>query len=127
MMLLEVIQGTYAVCQMPTGGGDMRWINKSGFWSVTETDEEVSVICLDECLPERMSKESGWALIRVAGPLDFSLVGILSSILTPLAESGISVFTLSTFNTDYIMVKHTQLAQAVSVLAYSGYSIRGDD
>ena len=126
-MELEWIDGEYAVCQLPPQSRNPEWIDPSGFWSVTATDEEISVVCLDLDIPAEVRKESGWCMLRIGGPLDFSLVGILSSLLAPLGEKGISVYTISTFNTDYILIKKSSAGQAQAILEESGHIFRGDE
>jgi uncharacterized protein len=124
-MVLEWIEGEYAVCQLPAQGGDTKWMDKSGFWSVTATDEEISVVCRDMDIPAEVRKESGWCMMRIGGSLDFSLVGILSAIIAPLGEKGISVYTISTFNTDYILIKKYLAGQAQAILEESGHTFEG--
>lgn len=126
-MELEWLAGSYAVCQCPPEETEAAWLNRSGFWSVTKIEEELSIVCLDKNIPDQIRKEAGWKLLRVAGHLGFSLVSILSSILDPLAKTGISVYTLSTFSTDYIMIKIDGAALAQTVLEESGFKFRGDN
>jgi hypothetical protein len=96
---------------------------RSRFFSITRAEDELSVICEQTQVPVGVRCESDWRALKVNGPLDFSLTGVLASILTPLAESGISVFALSTYDTDYILVKASQLDQAVAALSTSGHRI----
>jgi hypothetical protein len=90
---------------------------------VTRTDRELSVVCEEGAAPADTKREAGWRLLRVAGPLDFSLTGILAGIAAPLAEAGVSIFAVSTFDTDYIMVKQEDLAKALSALRAAGHAI----
>src|SRR5262245_2510996 len=95
----------YAVCRMnpthemslPTNGGD--------FYSVTRTSEELSVVCIEELAPGDATVERGWSGLVVEGQLDFSLTGILGAITEPLAEAGIPIFAVSTYDTDYVFMK----------------------
>ena len=89
------------------------------FFSVTRTNEEVSIVCDDSVAVAGARTETGWGCIKVLGPLDFSLTGILSQIASPLAREKISVFAISTFDTDYILVK--ELDCAVSTLKEAGF------
>jgi len=100
------------------------WAAGGQFVSITRTDSELSVVCGQEAVPKGVRCERGWRCLRVAGTLDFSLVGVLASLLNPLAEAGISVFVVSTFDTDYLLVKEDNLEAATEVLARRGHAVR---
>ena len=85
--------------------------------SITRTRDELSIICPETDTPEGINVEKGWNAFKVEGPLGFSLTGILASLATPLAEANISIFAVSTFDTDYILVKADKLGQAIKVLS----------
>jgi len=87
-----------------------------GFYSITRTGDEVSIVCRDEYIPDGPLSEKDFRAFMVEGPLDFGLTGILSSLLSPLAEAGISVFVLSTYDTDYILIKAEKLELAKAIL-----------
>lgn len=94
------------------------------FYFVGKTDEEISLVCRTEDTPTDVTqREDGWRAFRIQGMLDFSLIGILSKILTILAENRIGVFVVSIFNTDYILVKKENFDRALAVLETEGYSI----
>ena len=94
------------------------------FYFVGRTDEEISLVCLTEDAPaETLAREDGWRGFRIQGVLDFSLIGILSKISTVLADSGIGIFAVSTYNTDYILVKGENFARAQSALKDAGYDV----
>ncbi len=87
------------------------------FYSVTKTMDEISIVCEDRFIPRGYQNiEAGWRALKVEGPLDFSLTGILSSLSNPLAEAKISIFSTSTYDTDYILVKEEKLTEAIDVL-----------
>ena len=91
------------------------------FLSITRTDDELSIVC-DADIPLNSDKsESGWSCIRVLGPLDFGLTGILAKIASVLAEAEISIFAISTYDTDYILVKKEKLMAAQETLLEAGY------
>lgn len=91
---------------------------------IGKTDEELSLVCTTACAPARTTaREDGWRGFRIQGVLDFSLIGILSKISTVLADSGIGIFAVSTYNTDYILVKDENFAEAARALAAAGYSV----
>ena len=91
------------------------------------TDEEISLVCRTEDTPENtLAREDGWRAFRIQGVLDFSLIGILSKISGILAENGIGIFAVSTYNTDYILVKKENFDRAMKVLSEAGYHFRED-
>ena len=94
------------------------------FFFMAKTDEEISLVCKTENVPQQtIQREDGWRCFRVEGTLDFSLVGILSKLSAILAENGISIFAVSTFNTDYVLVKKESFDRAMSVLSDKGYEM----
>lgn len=123
-LTLSIIDGSYAVCKLEGNAPTPDWINKNSFHSITRTEDELSVVCLDHDLPDEVQTEPGWKIIKVLGPLDFSLVGILHSILTPLKDAGVSVFAISTFETDYILLKEKNLPESMRALKNAGLSFR---
>ena len=94
------------------------------FYFIGKTDEELSLVCRTEDTPEHtIEREDGWRGFRIQGTLDFSLIGILSKLTGILAEHKIGVFAVSTYNTDYILVKEENYERALSVLSSEGYSL----
>ena len=91
---------------------------------IGKTDEEKSLVCITGEVPDNTTeRDDGWKAFRIQGVLDFSLIGILSKISTILAENKIGIFSISTYNTDYILVKNENLKKALTVLAEAGYKI----
>ena len=96
----------------------------SDFYFIGKKDEEVSLVCRTEAAPvQTVARNDGWKGFRIEGVLDFSLIGILSKLSSILAEHKIGIFAVSTFNTDYILVKEENFERALSVLAEAGYSV----
>jgi hypothetical protein len=93
----------------------------SPFFSVTRTPDELSIVVLEDLVLSGTQKEPGWSSIKVLGPLDFGLTGILAGISTILAEEGISIFAVSTFDTDYILIKQEVCDRAIHSLEAVGY------
>ena len=100
-------------------------IDRTGdFFFVGKTDEELSLVCPTKDVPERtVERSDGWSGFRIEGTLDFSLVGILSKLSAILAENGIGIFAVSTFNTDYILVKAVDFDRAMEALSSAGYEV----
>ena len=94
------------------------------FFFISRTDEELSLVCRTEDAPEHtLERDDGWRAFRIEGVLDFSLIGILSKLSTILAENGIGIFAVSTFNTDYVLVKAENFDRALSTLTIEGYTV----
>jgi len=121
-LTLQFLQQTYAICQLDHSEPIPNWALEGNFFSITRTAEELSVVCPQETVPSEVCCEKDWRCLKVAGPLDFSLTGILASLAAPLAAAGIPMFAVSTYNTDYIMVKTKDVSRAVAMLLQAGYS-----
>jgi hypothetical protein len=119
---MVALRGSFAVSRVDPGCAIPGWATGS-LVSITRTHEEISIVCPEEKVPEGVETERGWRGLAVVGRLDFSLVGILSSLLGPLALAGIPVFVTSTFNTDYLFVKQERLEQALEALRQAGHEI----
>ena len=120
---LTLLPEDLAVCRLPTVAGALGWLDGESFASVTRTPDETSVVCRTAVVPAGVPAEPGWRALRVAGPLDFALVGVLRSLLGPLADAGVSVFALSTFDTDYVLVREAALEAALASLTAEGHRI----
>ena len=120
---LSALEERLTICRLEPYSEVPSWATGAGFFSVTRTPDELSVVCPEPYVPEEVKREDGWRALVVEGPLDFSLVGILSSISGPLADAGISVFTISTFDTDYVLVNEDQLDSAVAALRDNSHEI----
>jgi len=91
---------------------------------VSRTPEELSIVCEEDHIPSGVHAERGFAGLKVVGPLDFSAVGVLAALTAPLAAAGISLFSISTFDTDYILVRLTDLPDAIDALRESGHIVQ---
>ena len=123
-LTLSILPETLVICQMDKDARIPDWLLASTFYSITKTAEELSVVCPQTNVPEGIKKDEGWRCLQVEGPLDFSAAGILASRTMPLAKEGISVFAMSTYNTDYLLVKERHLEKAVQILAQNGHRIQ---
>jgi len=120
---LSVLPETLAICQLEKDGSLPDWAWDCSFVSVTRTTEELSIVCPQKNVPAGIRKDGGWKCLMVEGPLDLCSAGILASLTMPLAEAGISVFALSTYDTDYLLVKEEKLEKAVEILKQGGHKI----
>lgn len=106
-----------AVCRLGNNARIPSWATDGTFFSISKTDDELSIVCSEDKVPDYIKSEKNWRAFKVMGPLDFSLTGILASLTNPLAETKISIFAISTFDTDYLLVKDDNLEKAVKVLS----------
>ena len=120
-MIIKPLDYELSVCQV----ADVSQLDLSqDFFFIGRTDEELSLVCETSRVPPcTTARDDGWKAFRIQGVLDFSLIGILAKISALLAENGVGIFAVSTYNTDYILVKEPQFETALSVLARSGYEI----
>ena len=119
MLKLQVLPQALTICKVNTLSG---FDPDAGLYFIGRTDEETSLVCETARVPSvTIAREDGWRALRVAGTLDFSLTGILSRLSGVLAEAKIGIFAVSTYNTDYILVKAEDLNRAVAALQAAGY------
>ena len=123
---LKLMPLRMAVCRFDPLASLPDWLDGSGFYSITRTKEELTVVCRENSVAAGTICESGWRCFQVQGVLDFSEIGIIFTITQPLAKSGVSVFVISTYDTDYFMVKEKDLAKAINALNASGHQITED-
>ena len=122
-LTLSVLSAEYAVCQLPADAAPPAWACAGEFWSVTRAPEELSMVCAAANVPGGVKVEKDWAALRLHGPFEFTLTGILASVLNPLRDVGIGIFALSTFDTDYVLVSRARLADAVAALRAAGHTV----
>jgi putative acetyltransferase len=122
---LIVQDGTYAVCGLDSNSSIPAWATEGNFFSITRTADELSIVCRQNAVAEGIQCERGWHCLRVAGTIPFSVVGVVASLTAPLAEAGISVLVVSTFDTDYLFIKEADFQTAVAALRGAGHSVEG--
>ncbi len=122
-MEIKWIDGGFSICKMPHGSK----IDVSNeFCFIAKTDEELSLVCSTAYVPDNaLERADGWAMFRIEGILDFQMVGVLAGVSAVLAENGISIFVVSTFNTDYILIKSENKQQVTDILKQNGYTLKG--
>ena len=119
---LTILPEKLAIVQFPHNEKAPNWIS-GNFYSITQTAEELSIVCNQNIVPEGIKADKNWKALKVIGPLEFSLVGILANLSTTLAKSNISIFVISTYDTDYILVKNIDLEKAIKALKSAGHNI----
>jgi hypothetical protein len=120
---LLLLDELLVVCQFPSKAPFPEWAQGDDLLALVRTPQEVTIVCAERFAPAGIKAEPGWRALQVEGPLEFNQIGVLASLAGPLAQAGVSIFAISTFSTDYILVKHSQLDQALLALEQAGHSI----
>lgn len=114
---LSIIPGIFGICHLAKNSEIPEWTKSFvGFCSITRTDDELSIVLPQDKIPAGVMAEKGWQCFKVKGPLDLSLTGIVSSLAGPLAKAKISIFYISTYETDYLMVEEKNFSRAKKIL-----------
>ena len=122
-LALLVLQEVFAICRLDKNFPIPDWALGGSFYSITRTLDELSIVCLQINVPEGIACDKGWGCLKVEGPLDFSLTGVIASLATTLAHADISIFEVSTYDTDYLMVKEKDLERTVLVLSQADHEV----
>jgi len=123
-LALSVLPDQLGVCRLGPDDAFPDWVFDSPFFSITRTPEELSVVCIEGIIPPGCRCEMAWRCLKVRGPLAFNQTGVLAALTVPLAKAGISVFSLSTYDTDYLLVKDHDLDKAIMVLYAQGHIVK---
>ena len=117
------LTGTYAVSRMDPAAAIPAWADGTGFVSISRSDDELSIVCRAERVPQTIRQDGGWACYKFIGPFAFDETGIVSSVIGPLSDAGIGIFVVSTFDGDHMLIKETDTERAVSLLDSAGHSL----
>ena len=123
-LTLSVPEERLAVCRLDPGSEIPAWATAASFFSLTRTPDELSIVCPERNVPAGVAHEGGWRALKLEGPFDFGLVGVLASVAGPLAESEIGILAIATYDTDYVLVPESQLDLAMSTLRERGHEVR---
>lgn len=123
MLQLIVLPKRFAICQLKPSEQLPEWIYQSSFFSVSKTSDELSIVCEEQLVVEEIKKSAGWRLIKINEELDLSLTGITARFSTALANAGVNLSVIATFNTDYILVEEAKLAIAIEALISAGFDV----
>lgn len=115
------LPGSFAICRLAANAPVPEWALRGSFFSVTSTADELSIVCPGTQVPSEIVHENGWACLKLQGPFPFSETGILASFVRPLSERAIPIFAVSTFDTDYVLIKQDRLEKAVQALRDAGH------
>ncbi|MBL0312789.1 MAG: ACT domain-containing protein [Holophagaceae bacterium] len=120
---LDLLEGAFAVVRLGPEESVPAWARGGALWSITQTPEELSILCASERVPTGLRIEGPFRALKVRGPLDMAMTGVLTSIAVPLADADVSIFALSTFDTDYVLVRETALDAALKALRFAGHQV----
>ncbi len=122
---LSLLKGHFAVVQLEANAGIPAWALQGEFFTVSRSSEELSIVCLESNVPDdsALRLERDWACLKLQGPFEFSMTGILLSVLEPLAKVQVGIFAISTFNTDYVLIKNGLLETAIAALESVGHRV----
>ena len=123
LLKLVILAERLAVCRLDANGPIPEWAAGECFLSISRTRDELSVICEEHFVPAGVQASRGWRGLKIVGPLDLDLVGSLVSVAVPLAQSNIGILPIGTFETDYILVRDRQLADAIKALRFAGFEV----
>jgi len=121
---LEILPGRLAICRLDAKVDVPAWAQRGKFTTITRTAEELSVVCPEANVPRGTKCETGRRAFRIAGTVDFSLIGIIASLANPLADAGVSIFVVSTYDTDYLMVAEDSIEKAIRALEAAGHKVQ---
>lgn len=123
-LTLALLPERLAIGRLPGDSPCPEWAVESSFCAVTRTPEELSIVCREDVIPKGISSDRGWRALKIEGPLELSDIGIVLSLAEPLAEAGVSIFVVSTYETDYTLVRESQLETARTALSKQGHTVR---
>jgi len=117
------LPGSFAICRLPPDAPISDWSATASFTSITRTADELSIVCPVDQAPQNAPRESPWTCLKLQGPFPFSQTGILASFIGPLAAHAVPIFAISTFDTDYVLVKEEFTAAALMALQAAGHEL----
>lgn len=124
---IRIVPGRYAVSRLAADAEIPDWLPRSGFRAVVCSDDETTLVCLEDRVPADVQAETGWACLRTVGPFPFEASGIVQALIAPLSSNGIGVFVLCTFDGEHILIPATQLETALWHLRAAGHVVETDD
>lgn len=124
---LELLPETYAVARLGGQAEVPAWALTGALSSITRTAQELSILCPQSSMPAEVEAQRGFRCLRVVGPLEFDQVGVLESMARPLALAGVSIFVISTYNTDYLLLPASDLERGIAALSKAGHEIHRHD
>ena len=122
---LSLLPGRLAICRLDPDAEVPGWAHSGVFSSATRTAGELSIVCPEDQVPPGVRSDRGWRALKLEGPLDLSMAGVIAAMAAPLAEAGIPIFSIATYETDYLLVRESQLPASIAALAEHGHTVTG--
>jgi hypothetical protein len=122
---IDLLSGAFAICRLAPDAAIPPWATTGSFVSVTRTSDELSIICPTADVPPNILASRDWHALKLRGPFDMHLVGVMLSVAAPLAASGVSIMPVTTYDTDYFLVRHPQIELAIASLRQAGHVVHG--
>ncbi|MBN1806932.1 MAG: ACT domain-containing protein [Sedimentisphaerales bacterium] len=123
---LSLLEDKYAICSLPNNTPIPGWALKELLASITRTDKELTIVCKQDIIPSEIQSGPNWRCFKIDGSFDLNQTGVISSISSPLSDAGISIYVISTYDTDYFLVKEDNLDKTIATLSNSGHNIKGE-
>jgi hypothetical protein len=123
-MTFALLDGLFAVARLDAGADVPPWAHRGAFTTITRTPHELSIVCDETGVPDDVAAERGWRCLHLEGPIPFETTGVAAAFTRALAARQISVFVVSTFDTDYVLVKAAKIEAAIEALRDAGYDVR---
>jgi len=117
------LEGKFAICRLPHEAAIPPWALDGGFTSVTRAPDELSIVCRENRIPAGVQAETDWVCFKLEGPFPFSQTGILASFVQPLSDNAIPIFAISTYDTDYVLIKEAFQGRALGALKAAGHEL----
>jgi hypothetical protein len=122
-LLIRLVDAEYAITRLNIGTPLPEWLMGPGFWTVSSSREEMTLVCRATRIPSNVQSSGGWRCLRIEQHFSFDVPGVLASVLNPLTEAGVGIFANSTFSTDYVFIIGSDLDKAVVALKAHGHEI----
>jgi uncharacterized protein len=122
---ISVLPDLLAIARLEVDEETPEWAVGTGFLSITRTPDELSIVCAVDRVPEKVHASRGWRALKLEGPFDLDLVGVLVSVAVPLAQAGVGILPIGSYDTDYLLVRARQLNEAVKSLVQAGFDVQG--
>jgi uncharacterized protein len=126
-LTLRLLPTVFAICRLEADAALPAWVPRWGFTAAIRAAEELCVYCDEGAVPQDVRAVSGWRALELVGPFDFSESGVIAAVAGPLAEAGISISVLATYDTDYIFVRNSALESAAEILQAAGHRVVGQE
>ena len=123
-LTIDLLAGSFSICRLAADAPIPAWATAAAFFTVTRTADELSIICATDRVPDDVTASGGWRALKLVGPFDLTEVGVLLRVAAPLTAAGVSILPVATYDTDYVLVRASQVGAAVAALRADGHALR---